>query len=111
MPLRYTLATSWPLRCAIVVCAFTLQASRLSADDSRRDQVLRAAAKARQKIDIDLTDKTFSPWQKHIEPNKKESAWKQIPWLGSFREGLMASEARKKPMLLWTMNGHPLGCT
>jgi hypothetical protein len=45
-----------------------------------------------------------------IVPTSVE-AWQTIPW----RIDLLAArdEARreKKPLFLWTMNGHPLGCT
>jgi hypothetical protein len=34
-----------------------------------------------------------------------------VPWLASFAEGVRAADAARKPLLLWIMNGHPLGCT
>jgi hypothetical protein len=38
-------------------------------------------------------------------------AWQQIPWATTFKDGIVAADAAGKPLLLWTMNGHPLGCT
>jgi hypothetical protein len=58
-----------------------------------------------------LTDKNFSAWKAHIQPDRSELAWTQIPWLPTFAEGLVHADAEQKPLLLWVMNGHPLGCT
>jgi hypothetical protein len=48
---------------------------------------------------------------KSVLPKPEEEKWLTIPW----RTSLMAAraEAQKlgKPMFLWIMNGHPLGCT
>jgi len=50
-------------------------------------------------------------WQEFIKPTKKELAWAQIPWRSTFYDGLIDSDHEQKPLLLWVMNGHPLGCT
>ena len=44
-------------------------------------------------------------------PTEKDLAWTRIPWRTSFQQGLIESIEKQKPMLLWAMNGHPLGCT
>ena len=44
-------------------------------------------------------------------PTEKDLAWTRIPWRTSFQQGLIESIEKHKPMLLWAMNGHPLGCT
>ena len=46
-----------------------------------------------------------------IKPTKEELAWAQIPWRSTFYDGLIDSDREQKPLLLWVMNGHPLGCT
>jgi hypothetical protein len=61
--------------------------------------------------DIDLRDENYTIWRDHILPDPGELAWEQIPWLATFKDGILAAQAEKKPLLLWTMNGHPLGCT
>ena len=58
-----------------------------------------------------LTSKSYEIWRDYITPTKNESLWKSIPWRSSFREGLIDADENQKPMLLWAMNGHPLGCT
>lgn len=50
-------------------------------------------------------------WKNHIMPTEAEQAWTKIPWLPDLQSGIEAAEAAGKPILLWTMNGHPLGCT
>jgi hypothetical protein len=61
--------------------------------------------------DIELTDKNYEIWRDHILPDLSEMAWNQIPWLSTFHDGIVSADAARKPLLLWTMNGHPLGCT
>ena len=52
----------------------------------------------------------FEKLRKELVPTSK-AAWETIPW----RSDLLAAreEAVKsgKPLFLWAMNGHPLGCT
>ena len=61
--------------------------------------------------DIDLSDENYEVWRDHILPDSGEMAWEQIPWLTTFKDGILAADSAGKPLLLWTMNGHPLGCT
>ena len=58
-----------------------------------------------------LNEKTYKSWRDFIQPRQKDLAWTGIPWRSSFQEGLIESRMKQKPMLLWAMNGHPLGCT
>ena len=46
-----------------------------------------------------------------IEPGPGEDAWAQIPWLTDLWQARTAAAAQGKPILLWEMDGHPLGCT
>ena len=58
-----------------------------------------------------LNEKTYEMWQEFIRPTKAELAWAEIPWKSTFYDGLIESDMKQKPILLWAMNGHPLGCT
>jgi hypothetical protein len=60
---------------------------------------------------IELNDENYQAWRDHILPVEKELGWDQIPWLTTFKDGIVAADKEEKPLLLWTMNGHPLGCT
>ena len=58
-----------------------------------------------------LNEETYVMWRDYIQPTEQELAWSSIPWRSSFQEGLIEAAAKQTPMLLWAMNGHPLGCT
>lgn len=58
-----------------------------------------------------LHEDTFDAWRDHLALQPDEILWRSIPWLSTFSEGLAQSAAQHKPLLLWVMNGHPLGCT
>ena len=46
-----------------------------------------------------------------IKPKAAEENWVQIPWMTSLWEARQRAAAEGKPILLWEMDGHPLGCT
>jgi hypothetical protein len=46
-----------------------------------------------------------------IQPDADEDRWAQVPWLVSLWEARVKAAAEGKPILLWEMDGHPLGCT
>jgi hypothetical protein len=45
-----------------------------------------------------------------IKPHTGEEKWTKIPWLTSLWEARQQAAAEGKPILLWEMDGHPLGC-
>jgi hypothetical protein len=53
----------------------------------------------------------FATCRAHVLPDADELAWRAIPWLAELRAGIAAGAEQRKPVLLWAMNGHPLGCT
>ncbi len=54
---------------------------------------------------------SLDAWRDHIRPCEAERAWERIGWHASFADGLRAANTERRPLLLWMMNGHPLGCT
>lgn len=46
-----------------------------------------------------------------IKPDQKDEAWNKIPWLVNLWEARRKAAAQGKPILLWEMDGNPLGCT
>lgn len=58
-----------------------------------------------------LDDASFAAWGDRIRILDSELVWEQLPWYVSYYEGLEKAGAEGKPLLLWVMNGHPLGCT
>ena len=58
-----------------------------------------------------LNTDNYKMWKDFIKPTEKELVWAQIPWRSTFYDGLIDADNSQKPLLLWVMNGHPLGCT
>ena len=46
-----------------------------------------------------------------IKPQAGEDQWLQIPWQTNLWEARKKAAAEGKPILLWEMDGNPLGCT
>ena len=61
--------------------------------------------------DLDLGPKNWRSFEKKIAPAAEELAWQKIAWKSSFYAALEQAQASDQPLLLWAMNGHPLGCT
>lgn len=59
---------------------------------------------------LELSDKTFATVRDGILPTGGESTWRKIGWLPDLRSALKEANTLDKPVLLWAMNGHPLGC-
>lgn len=46
-----------------------------------------------------------------IKPKASEESWVRIPWMTSLWDARLRAASEGKPILLWEMDGHPLGCT
>jgi hypothetical protein len=57
------------------------------------------------------TARDLAAWMAAIEPDRVESAYQAIPWRNELGPAIEEARALGRPILLWTMNGHPLGCT
>lgn len=55
--------------------------------------------------------RTFAAVVRAVVPREDELAWRAIPWRATLRQGVLDATAARKPVLLWAMNGHPLGTT
>jgi hypothetical protein len=53
----------------------------------------------------------YRQWLTFIQPDAKEQAYKEIDWRNKFWPAVQEAKELGRPILLWTMNGHPLGCT
>lgn len=47
---------------------------------------------------------------KAVRPAPGEDAFAEIPWLTSLWEAREVAAKEGRPILLWEMDGHPLGC-
>lgn len=45
-----------------------------------------------------------------IKPQKAEGKWAEIPWMLDLWAARKKAAEAGKPILLWEMDGHPLGC-
>jgi hypothetical protein len=58
-----------------------------------------------------IAPEQFAKLHALIKPEPGEEKWDQIPWLTNLWEARQRAAAQGKPILLWEMDGHPLGCT
>lgn len=61
-------------------------------------------------IPCGLTDEEFTALHAKLQPAKDEP-WRTIPWKSSLVEAQATAAREKKPLFIWAMDGHPLGCT
>jgi len=61
--------------------------------------------------ELELGGRSLDEFRTLVLPCRDERAAEAIPWIPSFSGGLREAGTRDKPLLLWLMNGHPLGCT
>ena len=57
----------------------------------------------------DLTLESFEKLHAEIVP--RNEIWKSIPWHGNLITAQAEAIKLNKPMFIWSMDGHPLGCT
>jgi len=46
-----------------------------------------------------------------ILPTKEDEKWLSIPWRTDLTQARTDAQKENKPIFMWIMNGHPLGCT
>ncbi len=46
-----------------------------------------------------------------VVATRQELKWRDVAWLPTLGEGLRRARKDDRPVLLYAMNGHPLGCT
>jgi hypothetical protein len=56
------------------------------------------------------TPDRFNKLRALIKPQLGEDKWAEIPWAASLWEARQRAAALGKPILLWEMDGNPLGC-
>jgi len=48
--------------------------------------------------------------KKLVKPYPHESKWEEIPWRADLWEARREAARTGKPLLLWEMDGNPMGC-
>jgi hypothetical protein len=57
----------------------------------------------------ELSDAEFNRLHAELQPG--ESPWLTIPWKISVLNAQRTAAKEDKPIFIWAMDGHPLGCT
>jgi hypothetical protein len=58
-----------------------------------------------------ISPQQFTRIQALIKPGANDDRWASIPWRTDLWQARQIAAEQGKPMLLWEMDGHPLGCT
>jgi hypothetical protein len=58
-----------------------------------------------------LTDENIAKWGDFIRPVEEDLGWRQIRWHRHLDEAVVEAKRLNRPILLWSMNGHPCGET
>lgn len=58
----------------------------------------------------ELTDEKYQELLDEVRPNQDEP-WRTIPWKIDLLNAQRISASQAKPIFIWAMDGHPLGCT
>lgn len=46
-----------------------------------------------------------------VLPRPQEERWLTIPWRTNLMQARLEAQNLNRPIFLWIMNGHPMGCT
>lgn len=57
----------------------------------------------------EISNEEFSKLHKALVP--KQGLWKTVPWQISLLSAQNMAAQEAKPIFIWSMDGHPLGCT
>lgn len=60
-------------------------------------------------FNYELTESRFKELAAELQPG--EPLWRSIPWRVSLLQAQRDAIAQQKPIFIWAMDGHPLGCT
>jgi hypothetical protein len=58
-----------------------------------------------------LTDASRDSLASLIRPSPSEQAWLEVEWQTDILAARKLAAEKGKPIFLWEMDGHPLGCT
>ena len=57
-----------------------------------------------------LTDEDIRALHAELQPDES-ALWRTVPWQTSVLKAQQIAAEEKKPLFIWAMDGHPLGCT
>ena len=60
---------------------------------------------------LELNEENYDKIRKALSSPEDESGWREISWRPNLGDAIVEARKKKKPILLWVMNGHPCGMT
>ncbi len=69
-----------------------------------------AGLSASSLLAADLDEAAFQKLHAELQFSRDEP-WQTIPWKTSLLDAQRTAAQEQKPIFLWAMDGHPLGCT
>jgi hypothetical protein len=73
--------------------------------------LIASPARAQEKPPGKLTWETYDSVRDRVLPTQKEKGWQAIPWRSDILAAVAEATDKNLPLLIWAMNGDPLGCT
>ena len=73
--------------------------------------VILASSIGAQEGEIEVDPDRFAAEHALVCPSPDELDWLKIDWLIDLGEARRRAAGEGKPIFLWEMDGHPLGCT
>ena len=61
-------------------------------------------------VHAELDQAEFERLHKLLTP-AEDAAWRTIPWTIELLDAQAVAAEKRKPIFIWAMDGHPLGCT
>ena len=58
-----------------------------------------------------LDENQFQTLHAAVTPRGESEQWTEIPWETDLTTARQKAAREQKPLLMWIMDGHPLGCT
>ena len=58
----------------------------------------------------EISDAEFSRLLEQLRPAASDR-WRTIPWKTSLLDAQREAVEKRRPIFIWAMDGHPLGCT
>jgi len=68
-----------------------------------------ANADDQQQTVAEISNDEYLELHKSLVPGK--GLWRTVPWQTSLLKAQHIAARDKKPIFIWSMDGHPLGCT
>ena len=65
---------------------------------------------ARVSLAAELRESDFRALHAQLQPSA-DALWRTIPWKITLIDAQRIAIEEKKPIFIWAMDGHPLGCT